>query len=108
MRIDSPQSANRNLLFGLYFRTGMRAHFWGWSEPAPKPPESHSVTLAEWLRMAHSSMFVSCDPAAPEQPGARNELQASPPVSVGTDASGPARRRFRFVCNRKVIGLEFR
>lgn len=108
MRIDSQQLAKRRLLFGLYFRNGDCVHFWGWSKAAPRPAESHYLTLAEWLRMAHSGMFASCAAAAPEQASVRTDLQAPPQMSVGTGTGGPLRRSFRFVCNRKVIGLEFR
>jgi hypothetical protein len=109
---------------GLYLRTPKRTRFWGWGNPrvtiTVSPAEKHEedvqpwAGLADWLRAAHS-LFGSADCAQATVPGIRDQdfrrfapSQAASASQTEDDRQRPGKkRRLRFVCSRRAIGLFF-
>ncbi|MFI5104204.1 MAG: hypothetical protein ACHP79_04700 [Terriglobales bacterium] len=124
-----PQTKESKFYAGLYLRTRTGARFWGWGKPAlnetqsqapnlspreaPKQAEADRpwASLAEWLRLAHSSTFAQNSSVPPESSSAGKAQEAertSPAQKPAPPATPDAKRKLRFVWDRKFIGFVIR
>ncbi len=132
-----PQTKESRFYAGLYLRTRKGTRFWGWGQPelnekqdqsqnqaqdvtqnegqnrAQKQTESERpwASLAEWLRQAHSSTFAQNGKVSPESSpaGKAQDAERASPSQQPAQAAGPgAKRRLRFVWDRKFIGFVIR
>jgi hypothetical protein len=135
MNAAVPQTKESKFYAGLYLRTRNRTRFWGWGQPAlsearnetqhgeqkeaqrliPKDARKEAeaerpwASLAEWLRQAHSSTFSQSSSVKPVTGSAEKEAErASPPEKSAPAARPEAKRRLRFVWDRKFIGFVIR
>jgi len=112
---------------GLYLRTRNRTRFWGWGRPqlndtgqqalrqdreqdhAQEHAERPWASLADWLRLAHSSTFCQQSRVKPgESPSGKAPENTSVPVQLALSGSPRTKRRMRFVWDRRFIGLVIR
>lgn len=128
-----PQTKESKFYAGLCLRTRTGARFWGWGQPelnekqneaqnqapnvtqreAPKQAEAERpwAGLAEWLRLAHSSTFAQNRSVKAESSSAGKAQEAEralPAQQAAPPASPDAKRRMRFVWDRKFIGFVIR
>jgi len=98
MTIEGQVAKKAKFYAGFYLRTRRRMRFWGWGNPTPEAQRPWA-DVADWLRMAHS--FAKPDTLA------QNDKPA-PSLPEKDSSAQPAKRAFRFVCNRSFVGLVIR
>lgn len=97
MTTEGQEASKAKFYAGFYLRTRRRMRFWGWGNPAPKTVERPWAEVADWLRAAHS--FAKPDAVAQSD-------KPTPALPEEKDqTAGSARRGFRFVCNKRFVGL---
>jgi hypothetical protein len=102
---------------GLYLRTKTRTRFWGWGNwewgnPVAETVERPWAAVGDWLRVAHSLAGTDSSSIAPEtQPNTEDQNEDWKNISIveqPAKASPPGKRKLRFVCDRRFVGLVYR
>jgi hypothetical protein len=106
---------------GLYLRTKTRTRFWGWGNwewgsPVAETVERPWAGVADWLRVAHSLAGTRSSSIVPEtqaniQPNTKDQNEDWKNISVVEQpaaASPPGKRKLRFVCDGRFVGLVYR
>lgn len=102
-QLDCPQGEDRSGVQLRQHERGVRS-----KAQAQSPAVAQWSSLAQWLRMAHSSEFFKDESNArsAEDLTGETDSQQPSPITVESSGSPPTKkRRLRFVCDRKFIGL---
>lgn len=101
------QDRDSGAFAGFYFRSGSKSWFWGWGAPHTRAGEISWSPVAEWLRRMRSRAATIEGAKLSFESEARQPARDS--ASDTSHAAHPSRvkRKFRFVCDRHVIGLVF-
>lgn len=109
----SVQNPEKNKFYaGLCLRTRNRTRFWGWGQPAfneVRPVDRPWAGLADWLRLAHSTIFMQPSSPTSEEKHAVKTVDSTPsPARLALSSAAHSKRRIRFVCGRSYIGFVIR
>jgi hypothetical protein len=112
------QDARKSRFYaGLYLRTKTRTRFWGWGNwgggnPVAETVERPWAAVGDWLRVAHSLAGTGSSSIPPETPANIEERKENRKdisiVELPAAASPLGKRKLRFVCDRRFVGLVYR
>ena len=109
MTIEGQAAKKAKFYAGFYLRTRKRMRFWGWGNPTPETTERPWAEVGDWLRVAHSLLGTPKSAALPEaQLSVPDHKKLSVGELVDETASSVGKRRFRFVWDRRFVGLVYR